>query len=175
MSHGHQFQVVECHESLVLIRSYEVPLMNRDEPRKWSAIEFEFPHTPDHDGTFVETMQGRLSLDLKTKADYELDRFNACLDFEDLVREDSRLDKAMFANLVRVLPGVPPGHPDLAAAREREILSRYERRLAECRADRAKAKEERKRLHQWLNDRPCGRLETYLALTWEWPQIHGPI
>jgi hypothetical protein len=173
--HDHQFQVVECHENFVLIRSYEAPLRNRDKPRNWSAIEFELPYTRDHDDKFAEAMQGRLSQDLAKRATYELDRFNACVDFEGLIRGDSRLHTAIFAKLVKVLPGMPPEDARLAAARDLEIKSRYERRLEECRVNPAKAKEERRRLHQWLDVSPTGRLDTYLALTWEWPPIHATI
>lgn len=164
--HSHQFQVVECLENDVVIRSYEVPLRGRNEPRQWTAIEFEFPYTRDHDGLFVEAMQGRLSLDLETKAEYELGRFNACVDFEDLLRGNLRLQDEVLTNLVKVLARPPSGEP--------AIRARFEQRLNECRADRARAKEERIRLHRWLKDRTCGRLDTYLALTWEWPPIDEP-
>jgi hypothetical protein len=161
--HGHQFQVVECHDDEVVIWSYEVPLRDAGSPRDWVATPFKFPYTRDHDENFVTAMQSRLSSDLNSKAEYELRRFNACVNFEELLRGNRKLQGEILAGLVKLLSPVSSG----------EIRTPYERRLDQLRADPAQAKDERKELHRWLNKNHDG-LETYLALTWEWPPIDEP-
>ena len=108
-------------------------------------------------------MQSRLSSDLNSKAEYELRRFNACVNFEELLRGNRKLQGEILAGLVKLLSPVSSG----------EIRTPYERRLDQLRADPAQAKDERKELHRWLNKNHDG-LETYLALTWEWPPIDEP-
>jgi hypothetical protein len=153
----YQFQIVELGRERIRVHSYEAELKDPGTNREWEGSEYDFEYARHYwKSNFPGGMIAKLAPEYKTAAARDLDRFDSLVNFEALLRGDSKITERVFQ---LILKQANPAMTD-----ENMMKERYGKRLEEVRKNPDPTRE---MLRRALEDDSALRLDPFLLREWK--------